>query len=173
MNDPEVSPSPRVRPPALANRPKLGLVPPASELAPDAGSGPPHKLMNAISASGALPMSKPRRSRANFARAPRARDPGPVPREGEAGVARLGMTHRRPTRETPLSTQAMRQLQAMISFIKQEADEKARELMVEAEEEFNIAKLQTVEAEKAKLRCVAGLASRSCTPGGRLTGALS
>jgi len=46
----------------------------------------------------------------------------------------------------------MRQLQAMVSFIKQEAEEKARELILEAEEEFNIAKLQTVEAEKTKLK---------------------
>jgi len=40
----------------------------------------------------------------------------------------------------------------MVSFIKQEAEEKARELILEAEEEFNIAKLQTVEAEKTKLK---------------------
>jgi len=35
-----------------------------------------------------------------------------------------------------------RQLEHMIRFIKQEAEEKASELLFEAEEEFNISKLQ-------------------------------
>lgn len=39
----------------------------------------------------------------------------------------------------------------MIRFIKQEAEEKARELMFEAEEEFNLTKQQMVQQEKARL----------------------
>eukprot|EP00824_Muranothrix_gubernata_P027047 TRINITY_DN995_c1_g1_i3.p1 TRINITY_DN995_c1_g1~~TRINITY_DN995_c1_g1_i3.p1 ORF type:complete len:234 (-),score=69.82 TRINITY_DN995_c1_g1_i3:56-757(-) len=45
-----------------------------------------------------------------------------------------------------------KQIRQMVSFIKQEAQEKAQEIMVKAEEEFNIEKLQLVEAEKAKIR---------------------
>jgi V-type H+-transporting ATPase subunit E len=39
----------------------------------------------------------------------------------------------------------------MIRFIKQEAEEKARELMFEAEEEFNVTKQQLVQQEKGRL----------------------
>ncbi|CAG9465109.1 unnamed protein product [Pedinophyceae sp. YPF-701] len=50
------------------------------------------------------------------------------------------------------SGEVERQLAHMIRFIKQEAEEKANELQFEAEEEFNISKLQLVEAEKARIR---------------------
>eukprot|EP00798_Chlamydomonas_sp_ICE-L_P010250 gene10250-8168_t len=40
----------------------------------------------------------------------------------------------------------------MCKFIKQEAEEKAGELRVQAEEEFNLEKLQLLEQEKAKIR---------------------
>ncbi|KAG6556836.1 hypothetical protein Mapa_001783 [Marchantia paleacea] len=45
-----------------------------------------------------------------------------------------------------------RQVQQMVHFIRQEAEEKANEIAVSAEEEFNIEKLQLVEAEKKKIR---------------------
>ncbi|KAL3147417.1 hypothetical protein ABBQ38_014481 [Trebouxia sp. C0009 RCD-2024] len=49
-------------------------------------------------------------------------------------------------------TEVERQIDQMVKFIKQEADEKANEIAVSAEEEFNIEKLQLLEAEKAKIR---------------------
>ncbi|CAL4974936.1 unnamed protein product [Urochloa decumbens] len=45
-----------------------------------------------------------------------------------------------------------KQIQQMVRFIRQEAEEKASEISVSAEEEFNIEKLQLVEAEKKKIR---------------------
>ncbi|CAL8471035.1 g10577 [Coccomyxa elongata] len=45
-----------------------------------------------------------------------------------------------------------RQIDQMVSFIKQEAEEKANEIAVSAEEDFNIEKLQLLESEKAKIR---------------------
>lgn len=45
-----------------------------------------------------------------------------------------------------------KQIQQMVRFIRQEAEEKANEISVSAEEEFNIEKLQLVEAEKRKVR---------------------
>ncbi|KAE8728024.1 V-type proton ATPase subunit E [Hibiscus syriacus] len=45
-----------------------------------------------------------------------------------------------------------KQIHQMVSFIRQEAEEKANEISVSAEEEFNIEKLQLVEAEKKKIR---------------------
>mmetsp|Transcript_30584 Transcript_30584/g.76040 ORF Transcript_30584/g.76040 Transcript_30584/m.76040 type:complete len:229 (-) Transcript_30584:210-896(-) len=45
-----------------------------------------------------------------------------------------------------------RQINQMVQFIKQEAEEKANEIRVAAEEEFNIEKLQMVETEKQKIR---------------------
>lgn len=45
-----------------------------------------------------------------------------------------------------------KQIQQMVRFIRQEAEEKANEISVSAEEEFNIEKLQIVEAEKKKVR---------------------
>ncbi|XP_073139314.1 V-type proton ATPase subunit E-like isoform X2 [Henckelia pumila] len=45
-----------------------------------------------------------------------------------------------------------KQIQQMVRFIRQEAQEKANEISVSAEEEFNIGKLQLVEAEKKKIR---------------------
>lgn len=45
-----------------------------------------------------------------------------------------------------------KQVQQMVRFIKQEAEEKANEIAVSAEEEFNIEKLQIVEAEKKKIK---------------------
>jgi len=48
--------------------------------------------------------------------------------------------------------QVKQQIQQMVSFIRQEADEKANEIKVKAEEEFNIRKLSAVEAARAKIR---------------------
>lgn len=45
-----------------------------------------------------------------------------------------------------------KQVQQMVQFIRQEAEEKANEISVSAEEEFNIEKLQIVETEKKKIR---------------------
>ncbi|XP_047333096.1 V-type proton ATPase subunit E1-like [Impatiens glandulifera] len=45
-----------------------------------------------------------------------------------------------------------KQIQQMVRFIRQEAEEKSNEISVSAEEEFNIEKLQLVEAEKKKVR---------------------
>ncbi|GAB4857483.1 hypothetical protein Ancab_015392 [Ancistrocladus abbreviatus] len=45
-----------------------------------------------------------------------------------------------------------RQIQQMVRFIRQEAEEKANEIAVSAEEEFNIEKLQLIEVEKRKIR---------------------
>ncbi|KAM5560742.1 V-type proton ATPase subunit E2 [Rosa sericea] len=45
-----------------------------------------------------------------------------------------------------------KQIQQMVRFIRQEAEEKANEISVSAEEEFNIEKLQIAEAEKKKIR---------------------
>ncbi|XP_015059397.1 V-type proton ATPase subunit E-like [Solanum pennellii] len=45
-----------------------------------------------------------------------------------------------------------KQIHQMVRFIRQEAEEKANEISVSAEEEFNIEKLQLVEAEKKKIR---------------------
>ncbi|KAF7845198.1 V-type proton ATPase subunit E2 [Senna tora] len=45
-----------------------------------------------------------------------------------------------------------KQIQQMIRFIRQEAEEKANEISVAAEEEFNIEKLQLLEAEKKKIK---------------------
>ncbi|KAL2229592.1 UNVERIFIED_CONTAM: V-type proton ATPase subunit E2 [Sesamum indicum] len=45
-----------------------------------------------------------------------------------------------------------KQIQQMVRFIRQEAQEKANEISLSAEEEFNIEKLQIVEAEKKKIR---------------------
>ncbi|XP_021757604.1 V-type proton ATPase subunit E [Chenopodium quinoa] len=49
-------------------------------------------------------------------------------------------------------TDVQKQIQQMVRFIRQEAEEKANEISVAAEEEFNIEKLQLVEAEKKKIR---------------------
>lgn len=45
-----------------------------------------------------------------------------------------------------------KQIQHMVKFIRQEAEEKSNEISVSAEEEFNIDKLQLIEADKRKLR---------------------
>ncbi|KAK2664218.1 hypothetical protein Ddye_002792 [Dipteronia dyeriana] len=45
-----------------------------------------------------------------------------------------------------------KQIQQMVQFIRQEAEEKANEIRISADEEFNIEKLQLVEAEKKKIR---------------------
>ncbi|KAK7253076.1 hypothetical protein RIF29_37485 [Crotalaria pallida] len=45
-----------------------------------------------------------------------------------------------------------KQIQQMVRFIRQEAEEKANEISVSAEEEFNIEKLQLVETDKKKIR---------------------
>eukprot|EP00962_Isochrysis_galbana_P035134 scaffold12001_cov116-Isochrysis_galbana.AAC.10 len=44
------------------------------------------------------------------------------------------------------------QIKQMVQFIHQEANEKANEIKLKADEEFNIEKLRMVEAEKAKIR---------------------
>ena len=44
-----------------------------------------------------------------------------------------------------------KQIDNMVSFITQEAREKASEIMLRAEEDFNIAKLQAVQAERQRL----------------------
>ncbi|CAN1300388.1 V-type proton ATPase subunit E [Linum perenne] len=44
------------------------------------------------------------------------------------------------------------QIQQMCRFIRQEAEEKANEISVSGEEEFNIEKLQLLETEKKKIR---------------------
>ncbi|KAH9566828.1 hypothetical protein CY35_04G149600 [Sphagnum magellanicum] len=49
-------------------------------------------------------------------------------------------------------SEVSKQVQQMVHFIKQEAEEKANEISVAAEEEFNIEKLQLVEAEKKKIK---------------------
>jgi len=49
-------------------------------------------------------------------------------------------------------TQVNQQINQMVQFIHQEAKEKAAEIKLKAEEEFNIEKLRMVEAEKQKIR---------------------
>jgi V-type H+-transporting ATPase subunit E len=49
-------------------------------------------------------------------------------------------------------TEVSKTISQMVMFIKQEAEEKAAEIAVSAEEEFNITKLQLLEAEKARVR---------------------
>ncbi|KAF1873441.1 hypothetical protein Lal_00027479 [Lupinus albus] len=49
-------------------------------------------------------------------------------------------------------TDVSKQIQQMVRFIHQEAEEKANEISVSAEEEFNIEKLQLVETDKKKIR---------------------
>ncbi|XP_043715646.1 V-type proton ATPase subunit E-like [Telopea speciosissima] len=49
-------------------------------------------------------------------------------------------------------TDVSKQIQQMVRFIRQEAEEKANEITVSSEEEFNIEKLQLVEAEKRRIR---------------------
>lgn len=48
--------------------------------------------------------------------------------------------------------ESSRQLQQMVAFIKQEALEKAEEISVSGEEEFNIIKQQVLEAEQRKIK---------------------
>uniref|UniRef100_A0A0C9RVF7 TSA: Wollemia nobilis Ref_Wollemi_Transcript_11008_1351 transcribed RNA sequence n=1 Tax=Wollemia nobilis TaxID=56998 RepID=A0A0C9RVF7_9CONI len=45
-----------------------------------------------------------------------------------------------------------KQIQQMVRFIRQEAEEKANEISVSAEEEFNVEKLQLVKLEKDKIK---------------------
>eukprot|EP00172_Hildenbrandia_rubra_P000956 Plantae.Rhodophyta-Hildenbrandia_rubra.ctg15470.p2 GENE.Plantae.Rhodophyta-Hildenbrandia_rubra.ctg15470~~Plantae.Rhodophyta-Hildenbrandia_rubra.ctg15470.p2 ORF type:complete len:217 (-),score=53.43 Plantae.Rhodophyta-Hildenbrandia_rubra.ctg15470:2141-2791(-) len=49
-------------------------------------------------------------------------------------------------------SQVKQQINQMVSFIRQEAEDKANEIAVKAEEDFNIRKLSTVEVEKEKIR---------------------
>jgi V-type H+-transporting ATPase subunit E len=49
-------------------------------------------------------------------------------------------------------SQVKQQIQQMVSFIRQEADDKANEIRVKAEEDFNIRKLSAVEAAREKIR---------------------
>jgi V-type H+-transporting ATPase subunit E len=49
-------------------------------------------------------------------------------------------------------SEVSQQVQQMLHFIAQEAADKANEIALSAEEEFNIEKLQIVEAEKKKIR---------------------
>lgn len=48
--------------------------------------------------------------------------------------------------------QVKQQIQQMVSFIQQEANDKATEIRVKAEEDFNIRKLSAVEAAREKIR---------------------
>lgn len=48
--------------------------------------------------------------------------------------------------------QVKQQIQQMVSFIRQEANDKANEIRVKAEEEFNIRKLSAVEVAREKIR---------------------
>lgn len=48
--------------------------------------------------------------------------------------------------------QVKQQIQQMVSFIRQEANDKANEIRVKAEEDFNIRKLSAVEAAREKIR---------------------
>ena len=48
--------------------------------------------------------------------------------------------------------EVQKQINQMVEFIKQEAEEKANEIRVTAEEEFNVEKLQMVELEKQKIK---------------------
>eukprot|EP00188_Purpureofilum_apyrenoidigerum_P005262 Plantae.Rhodophyta-Purpureofilum_apyrenoidigerum.ctg6694.p1 GENE.Plantae.Rhodophyta-Purpureofilum_apyrenoidigerum.ctg6694~~Plantae.Rhodophyta-Purpureofilum_apyrenoidigerum.ctg6694.p1 ORF type:complete len:220 (-),score=64.02 Plantae.Rhodophyta-Purpureofilum_apyrenoidigerum.ctg6694:686-1345(-) len=48
--------------------------------------------------------------------------------------------------------QVKQQINQMVSFIRQEADEKANEIRVKAEEDFNIRKLSAVESAREKIR---------------------
>ncbi|KAL9997482.1 putative V-type ATPase subunit E [Helianthus debilis subsp. tardiflorus] len=45
-----------------------------------------------------------------------------------------------------------KQIQQMVAFIRQEAEEKANEISVSAEEEFNIHKMQIVDTDKKKIK---------------------
>jgi V-type H+-transporting ATPase subunit E len=49
-------------------------------------------------------------------------------------------------------SQVNQQIEQMVRFIQQEATEKASEIKLKADEEFNIEKLRMVEAEKVKIR---------------------
>eukprot|EP01025_Chloroclados_australasicus_P016617 TRINITY_DN1837_c0_g1_i1.p1 TRINITY_DN1837_c0_g1~~TRINITY_DN1837_c0_g1_i1.p1 ORF type:complete len:228 (-),score=38.97 TRINITY_DN1837_c0_g1_i1:195-878(-) len=48
--------------------------------------------------------------------------------------------------------EVQKQIEQMVRFIKQEAEEKANEINVSAEEEFNLEKLQMLEKEKQKIK---------------------
>lgn len=48
--------------------------------------------------------------------------------------------------------EANRQIEQMVMFIKQEAEEKANEISMSAEEEFNLEKLNLLETEKTRIR---------------------
>jgi V-type H+-transporting ATPase subunit E len=48
--------------------------------------------------------------------------------------------------------EVQRQIDQMVKFIKQEAEEKAKEIQVSSDEEFNREKLQLLEKEKGKIR---------------------
>lgn len=48
-------------------------------------------------------------------------------------------------------TEAARQISQMVEFIKQEAREKAEEIRVKTDQEFNIAKLSLIEAAKQQI----------------------
>ncbi|CAL9151375.1 unnamed protein product, partial [Musa hybrid cultivar] len=65
----------------------------------------------------------------------------PIP--GRSGSRRIGKMN---------DADVSKQIQQMVRFIRQEAEEKANEISISAEEEFNIEKLQLVEAEKKKIR---------------------
>ncbi|KAG8055981.1 hypothetical protein GUJ93_ZPchr0001g31324 [Zizania palustris] len=78
------------------------------------------------------------------------------PRGGRRSAAAEAREARRIRRRRPVvkmnDADVAKQIQQMVRFIRQEADEKANEISVSAEEEFNIEKLQLVEAEKKKIR---------------------
>merc|ERR1712087_562282 len=64
----------------------------------------------------------------------------------------LPAVHTRCAIETMNDSEINSQISQMVQFIHQEAAEKAAEIRLKANEEFNIEKLRMVEAEKAKIR---------------------
>ncbi|KAJ9514750.1 hypothetical protein QJQ45_028513 [Haematococcus lacustris] len=78
---------------------------------------------------------------------------GPVARSPLESLDRASrtLTHRANS-DKMNELEVERQIENMCRFIKQEAEEKAGEIKVSAEEEFNLEKLQLLESEKARIR---------------------
>lgn len=106
-----------------------------------AGRPPPWPLPCCVSGRGAA--GHARRSPHLPARAP------PLAAPAAAALA----TPTRSTAAPPLRPQVSKTISQMVMFIKQEAEEKAAEIAVSAEEEFNITKLQVGAALRVLARC--------------------
>ncbi|KAK4537722.1 hypothetical protein CDCA_CDCA14G3747 [Cyanidium caldarium] len=65
--------------------------------------------------------------------------------------------------------QVQQQIQQMVSFIRQDAEEKINELEVKAEEEFNIRKLKTIEEQCEKIRAEYARKMRQAEAGQRIS----